>query len=94
MALLQCLEPCQPFIGCDFSQTSAFIPMPSAPNDDDGIVVEELSTMSGLEGLIRFRVISGDRAGRFGRVQRPVNDEEIGACLLLFESTSLRVTSA
>ncbi len=46
MALLQRLEPYQPFIDRDLRDTFAFIPMPIASDDDDAIVAEGLSTVS------------------------------------------------
>jgi hypothetical protein len=47
MALLQRLESCQAFVDRDLSHASAFIPIPIALDDDDGIVAERLSMVSG-----------------------------------------------
>jgi len=49
MALLERLEPCQPFIDRDLGHIFTFIPVPIASHDDDAIVVERLSTVFGWQ---------------------------------------------
>ena len=63
MTLLQRLEPCQAFVDRDVSHASAFIPMPIASEDDDAIVAEGLSMVSGqsaevtVQGTVQLEAI-------------------------------------